>query len=431
MHQIRVRSPRPVRHALCLGVLWTLPSTANELAARAAQGDDAPPSVQLVVRRAASTALRPDSVLFPPGGPRVIRLPAHSSELTTLRLSIPVQEGPTEAGAAQILTLLGLARTRGAAAAIGARVEGNRTPWGIAYTVVGPTADFDHLAYVLREAVAEPRFDRIVFERARSRVRMEAQRERETASGRLTAELRAAAAPEAFPAVGTPASLDMISMVTLRNLWDRTYRREDMSLVLVGPEPVELVLASLRDIGSGEETPIVVPAARPPAEPDEGAEVLRNWYGTAWVAGDARDPHGEVVASLIARRLREEEPAFESDVQLWYVGSIRVLAVTGASYGSAAPMVRRRVDSVLAEVAGSVGRDEVAPTVAALRFDFLSGASTPWGLAGLVGRYHDATGDPYAAYQHLVALDKVTPETVARFIRELELSGPLRAEVTP
>ena len=251
----------------------------------------------------------------------------------------------------------------GAAAAIGAREEGNRTPWGIAYTVVGPTADFDHLAYVLREAVAEPRFDWIVFERARSRVRMEAQRERETASGRLTAELRAAAAPEAFPAVGTPASLDMISMVTLRNLWDRTYRREDMSLVLVGPEPVELVLASLRDIGSGEETPIVVPATRPPAEPDEGAEVLRNWYGTAWVAGDARDPHGEVVASLIARRLREEEPAFESDVQLWYVGSIRVLAVTGAAYGSAAPMMRRRVDSVLAEAAGSVGRDEVAPTV--------------------------------------------------------------------
>ena len=147
----------------------------------------------------------------------MIRLPAPSSDLTTLRLSIPVQEGSTEAGAAQILTLLGLERARGAAAATGAHVEGSRTPWGIAYTVVGPTADFDHLAYVLREAVAEPSFDRIVFERARSRVRVEAQRERETASGRLTAELRAAVAPEALPAVGTPASIDVISMVTLRN----------------------------------------------------------------------------------------------------------------------------------------------------------------------------------------------------------------------
>ena len=428
VHQIHIKSPRPLGHALCLAVLWALTSTTDGLAT---QGDDAPPSVQLVVRRALSTALRPDSVLFPPGGPRVIRLSTHSSELTTLRLSIPVQEGPAEAGAAQILMLLGLERARAAAAAIGARVEGIRTPWGIAYTVTGPTADFDHLAYVLREAVAEPRFDRIEFERARSRVRGEAQRERETASGRLAAELRAAAAPEALPSVGTPASLDMISMVTLRYLWGRTHRREEMSLVLVGPEPVELVLASLRDIGAGEETPIAVSTARPPAEPDEGAEVLRNWYGTAWVAGDARDPHGEVVASLIARRLREEEPAFETSVQLWYVGSVRVLAVTGAAYGEAAPVMRRRVDRVLDEAAESVGRDEVAPTLAALRFDFLSGASTPWGLAGLVGRYHDATRDPYAAYQHVAALDEITPETIGRYIQELARSGPVRAEVAP
>ena len=431
MHQIRIRSPRPVRHALCLAILSALPSTADQLAGQADREDYAPPSYQLVVRPAASTALRPDSVLFPPGGPRVIRLPAPSSDLTTLRLSIPVQEGPTEAGAAQILTLLGLERARGAAAAAGAQVEGSRTPWGIAYTVVGPTADFDHLAYVLREAVAEPSFDQIMFERARSRVRVEAQRERETASGRLTAELRAAVAPAALPSVGTPASIDVISMVTLRNLWVRTHRREDMSLVLVGPEPVELVLASLRDIGPGEETPTVIPAARPPAEADEDSEVLRHWYGTAWVAGDARDPHGELVASLIAQRLREEDPAFETDVQLWYVGSIRVLAVMGAAYGATAPMMRRRVDRVLAEAAESVGRAEVAPAVASLRFDFLSGASTPWGLAGLVGRYYDATGDPHAAYQHMAALDEVTPETLGRYIQELEDSGPLRAKVTP
>ena len=171
-------------------------------------------------------------------------------------------------------------------------MEGTRTSWGIAYTVVGPTADFDHLAYVLREAVAEPTLDRIVFERARGRVRVEAQRERETASGRIAAELRAAAAPGALPSAGTPASLDMISTVTLRNLWGRTHRRERMSLVLVGAEPVELVLASLRDIGGDEEAAAAATTDRPPTEPDAEPEVLRNWYGRAWVAGDARDLHG-------------------------------------------------------------------------------------------------------------------------------------------
>ena len=108
-----------------------------------------------------------------------------------------------------------------------------------------------------------------------------------------------------------------------------------------------------------------------------------------------------------------------------------MLAVTGAAYGEAAPVMRRRVDRVLDEAAESVGRDEVAPTLAALRFDFLSGASTPWGLAGLVGRYHDATRDPYAAYQHVAALDEITPETIGRYIQELARSGPVRAEVAP
>ena len=138
-----------------------------------------------------------------------------------------------------------------------------------------------------------------------------------------------------------------------------------------------------------------------------------------------------MVASLITRHLREEEFSFESDVQLWNVGNVRVLAVTGAALGASAPTMRSQVDNVLREAVGSLGQDEVAPAVAALRFDFLSGASTPWGLAGLVGRYHDATGDPYAAYQHAVGLNQVTPESLGQYIQERESNGPLRAEVTP
>ena len=413
MHQLSVQFLHPARLALFIAILSALAGTPDRLAAQGATGKE---------------ALRPVRVLFPPGGPKVIRLSGYSSGLTALRLSFPVQEKSTEAGAAMILTLMGLERAQGAAAAVGARVEGVRTPWGMAYTVVGPSADFDQLAYVLREALAEPTTDRIAFERARSRVRGEAQRERVTASGRLAAELRAVAAPAALPAAGTPASLDMISMGMLRDLWARTHRPERMSLVLVGPEPVELVLASLRDIGPVGAPPPSVPTALPPSGPQEGAEVLRTWYGSAWVIENTRDPHGEVVASLIARRLRAEDLPFESRIELWYVGNTRVLAVTGAASGANAPAMRRRVDSVLPEGAD---QDEVAPAMAALRFDLLDGASTPWGLAGLVGRYEDATGDAYAAYQHMVALDAVTPETLGRYIRDLESNGPLRAEIRP
>ena len=407
--------------ALCLSVPA---GSLAQLAPRAAAATrpSAPPP---------SEALRPDTVLTPRGGPKLIRLAAPGSALTTLRLSIPIEESPSEAGAAQILALLGLDRARAAAAPIGARVEGSRTPWGISYTVVGPTEDFDYLTYVLREAVAAPRLDGTVVERTRNRVREEAQRERETASGQLAAELREATVPGALPLLGTLASLDRVSAASLRDLWGRSHRRARMSLVIVGPEPVELVLAALGELGSIDRSSPVVPAARLPADPAPKAEVLRTWYGAAWVTGDARDPRGSVVASLVARRLREKPPAFDSDVEMWDVGSERVLAVTGASYASGAPAMRRRVEGILAEAAANVSREELTPAISGLRLDLLSGARTPWGLATLVGRYHDATGDADAAYQHMTGLDEVTPETLKAYVGTLVERGHQRAEVSP
>ena len=183
-------------------------------------------------------ALRPDSVLVAPGGPRIVRLSRPGSGLTALRLSVRITEAPIEAGAAMVLQMLGLDRARAAAWPVGARVEGNRTPWGIAYTVAGPSEEFDYLAYVLRLAVSEPDPDRVSLERARTQARLEAERTAETAAGRLGARLRAAAMPEALPLEGTSASLDGVTRETLRNLWRRTHRREDMTIVLVGPEPV-------------------------------------------------------------------------------------------------------------------------------------------------------------------------------------------------
>lgn len=425
---------RRARRLICLAWLSALPATANGILAQVARpaADVAviqPPSTQLSPR--ASAALLPDTVITPRDGPKLIRLAAPGSALTTLRLSIPVEEGPSEAGASQIIALLGLERARVAAAPIGARVEGSRTPWGIAYTVVGPTEDFDYLTYVLREAVAQPRLDRNVVERTRLRVREEAQRERETASGRIAAQLRAAAVPGALPLLGTLASLDAISVTSLHDLWARTHRRAHMSLVVVGPEPVELVLAALGDLGSDDRTPPSVPSARPPADPAPKAEVLRSWYGAAWVAGDPGDPHSAVVASLIARRLRERRSTFDSDVQLWDVGTVRVLAVTGAAYATGAQAMRRRVEGILTEAAGSVSREELSPAISDLRLDLLSGARTSWGLATLVGRYHDATGDADAAYQHLTRLDEVTPESIRAYVDLLETRGHQRAELRP
>ena len=427
VHDLTVMPPDAFRLAVWACV-WLLATSA--VAAQTPPTDEAAQPTPRTTAPQATDALLPDTVLDPPGGPRLIRLAAPGSALTVLRLSIPVTEGPLEAGSAFIIQTLGLDRARAAAAPLGARVEGSRTPWGIAYTVVGPSEDFDYLVYVLREAVAEPRPDAVTFERARSRAEEEAARLRETASGRLGAELRAAAVPSALPLAGMPASLDRLTSTTVRELWRRTHRREAMSLVWVGSEPVELVLVSIQSIGSGAG-PDAVSAERPPEQltlPD--TEVLRHWYGEARVAGDVRDPHSAVVAVLIARRLRELQSALEGDVQLWDVGDARVLAITGAAYPAAAPLLRSRLEGIVAGVA-TTEREEIVSAVASLRLGLLVVSRTPWGLAAQVERYHDATGDPGAAHRHAQALERVGQDSLRRYVEELLQQSPARVEVRP
>jgi hypothetical protein len=424
----RPACPR-LRRQLALALALTAPGAGLAAQIRPADASGRTGSASFAV---ASEAFRPDTVLMPRGGPRLIRLSAPGSGLTTLRLSIPIQETPIEAGTGLVLQFLGLNRARAAAATLGVRVEGSRTPWGIAYTVVGPSEEFDYLAFLLREAVAEPRPDRVELERARARALEEAQRTADTGAGRIAAELRAKAIPGSTPLAGTEATLQGVTEATLRDLWRRSHRRENMSLVMVGPEPVELVLASFEDVGSGARSGGPSPSLstlREPAAPRP--DVLRQWYGEARVVGDVDDPRSAVVAALVSRKLRETRGSFESDVQLWDVGRVRVLAVTGAAYPAQAAAMRRRLQGVLAEATSGIRSEDVAPAVATLRYELLAAARTPWGLAQQVGRYLDATGEPDAAYQNVRALDRVNPDAIRLYVAELQRRPNATADLRP
>jgi hypothetical protein len=415
---------------LALGLALAAP--ASGLTAQLRRPEDSPGRAGSAAFTVASQAFRPDTVLMPRGGPRLIRLSAPGSGLTTLRLSIPIQEVPIEAGTALMLQILGLDRARAAASTLGVRVEGSRTPWGIAYTVVGPSEEFDYLAFLLREAVAEPRPDRVELERARARALAEAQSATETGAGRVAAELRAKAIPGSTPLGGTQTTLLGVTEATLRDLWRRTHRRENMSLVMVGPEPVELVLASFEDVGSGarsEGPPSSVRTLREPPAPRP--DLLREWYGEARVLGDVDDPRGAVVAALVSRELRETRASYESDVQLWDVGKVRLLTVTGAAYSAGAAGMRRRIQGVLAAATNGIRSEDVAPAVSALRFELLAAARTPWGLAQQVGRYLDATGEPNAAYLNMLALDRVNPDAIRLYVAELQRRPVATAELRP
>jgi hypothetical protein len=48
-----------------------------------------------------------------------------------------------------------------------------------------------------------------------------------------------------------------------------------------------------------------------------------------------------------------------------------------------------------------------------------------------VGRYLDATGEPDAAYQNIVALDRLNPDAIRLYVAELQRRTPATAELRP
>lgn len=377
-------------------------------------------------------ALLPDTVLTPPSGPRIVRLPAPGSPVVALRLSIPVREGPAEAGAGRILQMLGLERAVDLARPMGATVEGTRTPWSIAYTVTGAASDVDFLAFLLREAVKDPAGRGVDFRQAVGVLEGEAERRQETPGGRVAFRLRAAVAPAVPPPGGTAGSLARLAMADLRSVWARTHQAPRMTLVVAGDVPVEVLLASFQALGASPAAGDAAPPQGAVSEPSPPPiQVLRHWYGEARVIESGRDPHAEVAALLVADRLQSDGGDFEAEVQLWQLPDARVLTIVGAAYSSGRQAMRRTVQTILTGTAEGVTSAQVERAVARLRADLLMQARSPAGRAGLVGLHLDATGQVAAARDFLGSLDAITPESVRDYLSALAEAAPETAEVRP
>lgn len=415
----------PLRLGLLGAALFLVPGVAD-LSAQAHRADEAGGFGTGVL------PLVPDTVLEPPGGLRVVRLPAPGSPVVALRLSVPVREGSAEAGAARILQMLGTERAGSLARPVGATVEGTRTPWGIAYTVTGASADVDFLAFLLREAVGDPAGRRVDVRQAVAVLQNEAERRQETPGGQVAARLRAAVAPSAPPLGGTAGSLTRLTPADVRSVWSRTHQASRMTLVVAGDVPLEVVLASFQTLGapspSTDQGPAdaAVPQPRPPR-----IQVLRHWYGEARPVGSPRDPHAEAAALLVAEHLQALADDFEAEVQLWQLPETRILAVVGAAYASGRQDMRRAVRSILAETASAVTPAAVERAVSRVEADLRMRSRTPAGRADLVGLHLDATGEVTAARDYLASLGTITPETARAFLSALAETEPRTAEVRP
>jgi len=372
-----------------------------------------------------------DTVFRIGGGPRVVKLGTPGSEVVAMRLSIPFQEGGGEVGGGRLLQLLALERTRSRATAAGVTLEGTRTPWGLAYTVVGTGSDFDLLALLIRDAVAESRAGDGEFERLRLSVRSEALRLQETPGARLSADLRSRAAPGSPRLDGTPSALDRITRAGVQALWARTHRPEAMTLIVAGEVPHEVLLSAFGDMGAPSGPPEPAPGGSVAALDQRGTQVFRHWLGHAYVVADPRDPHASVAALLTADWLRGESQAFESDVQLWEMADRKVITVVASAYPGQAVRMRSRLPTALANTRQSLTSQGVAEGVARIRQDLLFRARTPAGLVTVLGRHMDATGEATAVRQFLDSLDRVTLDSTRSFFSRMEGQAPLRVEVRP
>ena len=373
----------------------------------------------------------PESVFTIRGGPRVVRLPAPGSPLVAFRVSVPVDETQSEAGAGRLLASLASQRIQGRAAVLGLHFEGSRTPWGVSYTVAGARSELDVLASLLREALGEPNMPDTEFERSRRMLWEQVLRTTETPAARILTELRTRAAPGTPAIDGTPTTLERMTRVTLRDVWARTHRPEAMTVVVAGDVSDDELTDAFRGLGASSGPPGSRVSGSLQSGADRTTQVFRHWLGQGFRVSDPADPHGPVVALLAADWLRGTPPPFEAEVQLIQLEDVQLLAVLSAAYAKDANGMRERMPRLLANTRQSLSADVVESAVLRVRQEMLQQARTPPGLVSVVGRHLDATGQPTGAVTFLRALDRVSLQSTNSFISELERQAPLRAEVRP
>lgn len=377
------------------------------------------------------TAVVPDSVIHPPGSPEYVFLPSVDATLSAVRVSVLFEEGPGEQGAGALLRELAERRVGAMARASGIEFAASRTPWGLSYTVVGPTSDFERIAEALRSALRAPTVDRIQVDRARRQVSADIEGEYETALGSLSRLLRTRLIRTEATLSGTPGSLVALEGSVLQAFWARTHARASLRVLIASPTPPELLFATLRELGkAGDPGPNI--GLAPPAElPPATTQVLRSWWGRAFSISGADDPRAEVLALLISEQLEATTDGFgyETWVELRQSRSQMVLVVMGAAYADRAVEMKRRVQTVMGDVAGSIQDSDVIRVARKLARTGLEGARTPGGRVEFVGRHLDAVGTLDAASAYVIGLHALDAAAVAELARELMAADPVEMEI--
>ena len=373
--------------------------------------------------------LRPDTILRPPDGPTIAFVEAPGSPAAAVRVMVPFVESHSDAGAGYLMQLLAVGRARRLREMLGVDVLASRTSRGLVFQVNGAAAAFDQLAGVVRELLARP--EPSGFVAARTRLEDMNREERETPRGAVRLRLRSRMAPSAPPVTGTPASLETLTPARLVELWNASHRRGNLTLVVVGALPPEAALSALAELGEPGTAPEInrLSSAAAGSSATPRPERLRVWYGEAYPAGDARDPRSALLMRIANEHLPEIESEFEPHLERWELADASWLVLTGAAFPRGARTMRARIRGYRDDVRASLDPTIVLKAKAALRSALLVRARSPGGLAEVIGRHMDVTGDADAAADYMARLEEIDFEAMAAFLDEIAAAEAVAAEV--
>jgi len=413
----------PVTILVVLAV-WGL--TLGEAPAFSPQGDDRPASLS-----ARDDILTPDTVLQPPGGPSLAFFAVGSSEVVSIRVSVPFQEAVEDAGAGQLLRIQAQERMDQLAARVGVRAEAHRTPRALVYQVSGTVDDLDFMGWILREALAPPDAGR--FDAGLRQARIESDRRRETPEGALAIQLLTALSPGAVPLQGSPGSLDRMGPQRLTALWSRTHVRSQIRVVAAGRVDPILLLSTLSDLGLPEEGPSPqLPPTQDTGSPRPTPEVNRHWIARGYALNGRHGPAPQILAARhLGQVLRGAPGDYEASVELWEIGYQRALVLSGAAYNRGLTALRTRLEGLPREGLAALSEEGIDALATQVRTELRQGAGTPWGLADLVGQGWDGTDRIEAGSELLSSLSARQTQAVRDLLEELAASSPAVQELRP
>jgi predicted Zn-dependent peptidase len=315
---------------------------------------------------------------------------------------------------------------------VGGRIQMQRNSDAIVYTVIGPAAELEYLAGVLRSALVAPNVspgDMVVAMRGLDEARLA---EWETAGRHVRASLRARLFPADLPAPGTAPAAERFEIPVLRGLWGELYQPERVSLVAVGDVDLEDVRAVFDDL---------------PARPRERlrrtfadtvsvtrlapAEATRGWLGLGYVANDVDPAALTLTVRLLGDVLRERLPTAEVQTEHWWTHHGQALAVVLAVPEAQLAAARRALGAALATLRQDLNEQRVRDAATAARREMLLFSRTPERMADLVGGFADRQGDANAAERFFEDLLMVRLADVEQVLESLAEATPARVDIPP